>query len=468
MGQHRTKPEQTSGFPKGIPYILGNEMAERFSFYGMKAILTVYMTQHLVDSMGEEATFNEERAKAVYHTFTAWAYFFPLIGGLLADRFLGKYRAIITLSLGYLIGHACLAAGDTGFGRGMLEPYQWLFIGLGFIALGAGGIKSCVSAHLGDQFGGQNKHLISKVFSWWYFSINVGSAVSSILTPWLLTEYGPAVAFGLPGILMALALFSFWLGRNRYAHIPPTRVGYFDSVLDKQGLRALLNLTPVFLIFVPAFWALFDQTGSAWTIQAKSMDLQWMGRTWGEAQIQAANPILILILIPTFTYAIYPAIDKLFRLTPLRKIGIGLFTTAGAFAITGWIETRIQAGELVNIQWQLLAYVALTAGEVMVSITSLEFAYTQAPRKMKSLIMGIYFMGVFVGNMFTATVNGLLDSEEGQEPVLTLDGADYYWFFVKVMLAASVLFVVFAIFYKGQTYMQDEDEQGEGEGASTA
>ena len=88
-----------------------------------------------------------------------------------------------------------------------------LGLGLALIALGAGGIKPCVSAHVGDQFGKQNKHLITKVFGWFYFSINFGSTVSMPLTPWLLEHYGPGWAFGVPGILMAIATFVFWLGR---------------------------------------------------------------------------------------------------------------------------------------------------------------------------------------------------------------------------------------------------------------
>ncbi len=471
MGQYRTTPEQTTKFPKGVPYILGNEMAERFSFYGMKTILTVFMTSHLVDSMGNDAHMSEERAKEVFHLFTGWAYFFPIVGGIIADRFLGKYLTIISLSLGYLLGHACLALGDTELGRGILEPVQWLFLGLIFIAVGAGGIKSCVSAHLGDQFGSKNQHLISKVFSWWYFSINFGSVISTLLTPYLLEEVGAWAAFGLPGVLMALALLTFWLGRKKFAHIPPARAGYLEEVFSPQGRRAMLNLAPIFLIFVPAFWALFDQTGSAWVLQGEKMNQYVFGpesTPWLPSQIQAANPFLILVLIPLFSFVIYPLIDRVYRLTPLRKIGIGMFVTAGSFAIAGWLETRIQAGEAPSIAWQLVPYLALTAGEVMVSITSLEFAYTQAPRKMKSFLMGVYFLGVFVGNMFTAQINALMNTDDGKQAVLTLDGADYYWFFTAVMLVASVAYVVFAAFYKGQTYMQDEVEVGLAEGDPAA
>jgi POT family proton-dependent oligopeptide transporter len=455
MADYRHTPENTAGMPKGIPFILGNELAERFSFYGMKAILTVYMTKHLLDASGNPDVMSDEEAKSIYHLFTAAAYFFPILGSLLADILLGKYLTIIVLSLGYCFGHGFLALGDTGAGAALLSPREWLFLGLAFIAVGAGGIKPCVSAHLGDQFGKSNSHLISKVFSWWYFSINVGAATSTLLTPVLLENVGPWAAFGLPGILMALATLTFWLGRNRFVHIQPSGLEHFKrESLSPDGLRALVNLIPLFLIFVPMFWAIFDQTGSAWVLQAEDMDRVFLGREWLESQIQAANPILILILIPTFTYVIYPFMGRFFEPTPLRRIGIGLFMTAGAFAITGALQASIDAGGTPNIGWQLLAYVILTSAEVLVSITTLEFAYTQAPKKMKSFIMGIYFLGVSLGNLVTSGVNKLM---QGDDPLLVLDGADYYWFFTNAMIVTAVVYLFFARTYKGRTYVQDEE-----------
>ena len=457
MGKYRTTPVASSTMPKGIPYIIGNEAAERFSFYGMRSILTVYMTKHLVDSAGNPDYMNEAESKGMFHLFVFASYFFPIVGSLLSDIVWGKYRTIIILSLGYCIGHACLAMGDTGIGTGILEPRSWLFVGLLFISMGAGGIKPCVSAHVGDQFSKTNQHLLPRVFSWFYFSINVGSATSQLLIPVLLAKFGPWLAFGLPGILMAAATFVFWLGRNRFVHIPPGGPSHFMAeTLGPDGRRALLNLAPIFLIFVPMFWAIFDQTGSAWVIQARSMDRTFLGIEWLESQIQAANPILILILIPLFSYVLYPSIDKVFPLTPLRKISIGLFLTAVAFGITGWVETRISAGEQPNIQWQLLAYVVLTAAEVMVSITALEFAYTQAPKKMKSFIMGVYFLGVALGNLFTSAVNFLIDKGDGTS---RLEGASYYWFFTGLMLAVAIGFVFMAKIYRGETYIHESEDE---------
>lgn len=458
-------PVQTTELPKGIPYIIGNEFAERFSFYGMKGILVIFMTKYLLDSSGNDAFMSEAKAKEVYHYFTAAAYFFPILGALLSDIVLGKYLTIITLSLGYCVGHACLSAMDIPAATAVFEPTTWLFIGMGAIAIGAGGIKPCVSAHVGDQFGSKNQHLVSKTFSWFYFSINVGASTSMLLTPLLLKEYGPWLAFGLPGVLMALATLFFWMGRKVFVHIPPGGLEKFkEESLSADGIRSVVNLIPLFLIFIAMFWAIFDQAGSAWVLQAQSMDRQFLGFEWLEAQVQAVNPVLILILIPFFAYVVYPMLGRFFTVTPLRKIGIGLFLCAASFALSGWIQMRIDAGETPSIGWQFLAYLILTSSEVLVSITGLEFAYTQAPKKMKSFIMGIFFLGVSLGNLFAAFVNGFIQNEDG---TVSLEGADYYWFFTQVMLAVAVIFVFYAPFYKGGYFIQG-DEGNEGEESATA
>jgi POT family proton-dependent oligopeptide transporter len=647
-GDHHyaTAPIDTDRMPPGIPYIIGNEAAERFSFYGMRGILTIYMTQHLRNAAGEPDYLNDEEAKFIYHIFVMAVYFFPIVGSLISDVLWGKYKTILLLSLGYCVGHACLALGDTGIGGFLMSPYAWLLVGLGFISVGSGAIKPCVSAHVGDQFGKRNKHLISRVFSWFYFSINVGAAASSILTPILLAKVGPWAAFGLPGVLMAVATLVFWMGRDKFAHIPPAGAEEFTSSIGSpEGLRALANLSPLFLIFVPMFWALFDQTGSAWVLQATRLELQFLGIEWYESQIQFVNPVLILILIPTFTYVVYPLMGKLFEPTPLRKIGIGLFVAALAFSLSGWIETNttggavksstsqgdaerwsarnliddkpktpgwasevvspkgaaegeglqaksllpqeivlrlrenkswpisrielvapedisaylesqlkkglgseletlvreaqsrdcrprrvvvsvadapnpldgwtnvaeiewpqdqlevaadfdrvtaqyvkvlieenwggpcvalenirirdsqgetagappldlVASGDAPNIGWQFLAYLILTSAEVMVSIVCLEFAYTQAPSSIKSFIMGIYLLGVSLGNLLTAVVNKVIQNPDGSSK---LDGANYYWFFTAAMFIMACLYVIWSQFYRGQTYIQGDD-----------
>jgi POT family proton-dependent oligopeptide transporter len=158
------------------------------------------------------------------------------------------------------------------------------------IAIGSGGIKPCVSAHVGDQFGHANRHLISKVFGWFYFAINFGSFFSTLLTPWLLKNYGPGWAFGVPGILMTIATIVFWMGRTRFTHIQPRGMQYFAETFGPSGLMSILKLVPLYL-FVAMFWCLYDQGGGAWVQQAQQMNLDFMGT------LPASTLLLLLCLL---------------------------------------------------------------------------------------------------------------------------------------------------------------------------
>jgi POT family proton-dependent oligopeptide transporter len=407
MSKYRTSPDpKLTGMPPGIPFIIGNEVAERFSFYGMKTILVVFMTNylHILTDDPNLAAMNNAAAIELYHRFSSWVYLTPILGALLADTILGKYRTIMSLSIVYCLGHLALAF----MGTGGMTPESWMMTGLLLISLGSGGIKPCVSAHVGDQFGKSNaKQWLSKVFGWFYMSINVGAFISTLLTPWLLEWYGPHWAFGVPGVLMAIATLTFWLGRNVFIHIQPKGPAFLKEVWSREGLMAMLKMSIIF-VFVAVFWALFDQTGSSWVLQAEDLDRHWLGINWLPSQIQAINPIMIVILVPIFGFVIYPLIDKVFKLTPLRKVSIGLFVMVVGFSIVAVVQQWIDQGQQPSIGWQLFAYVILTSSEVMVSITCLEFAYTQAPRTMKSVIMALFLMSVSLGNYFTAGVNSFI------------------------------------------------------------
>lgn len=428
--------------PSGIPYIVANEAAERYSYYGMRAILVIFMTRYLMTAGGELDPMNDGEAKTWFHAFVTAVYFFPILGAVLADAFLGKYRTILLLSLVYCAGHAVLAIDDTRSG---------LALGLGLIAVGSGGIKPCVSAHVGDQFGSSNSYLLPKVFGWFYFAINVGALASILFAEPLLHRFGPSVAFGVPGVLMALATFAFWLGRDQFVHIPPGGMEFVREAFSGDGLRALGKLFVIYA-FIAMFWALFDQQGSAWVLQAARMDRQF-GIEWDPSQAQWLNPALVLLFIPLFNRVVYPAFDRFWPLTPLRKISVGLFLTVLAFLLPAWIESRLDGGENVNIIWQLGGYILMTAAEILVSITALEFSYTQAPKKMKSLVMGAFLMSVSLGNLFTTAVNYFIQNPDG---TTKLDGVEYYLFFAGAMAVTAVLFVPVAMNYKERTYIQDE------------
>ena len=400
MSAYRTSPVSTERMPPGIPYIISNEAAERFSFYGMKAALAVFLVNYLGVLGG--SNLSEAEATSSVSWFNTAVYLTPLLGAIIADAFFGKYRTIVTLSIVYCLGHLCLALMGVG---GVVQ--FWFLGGLGLISLGAGGIKPCVSAHVGDQFGAKNQHLITKIFNIFYFSINFGAVISNLLIPWVLKWHGPHLAFGIPGVLMALATLFFWMGREKFAHIPAKGSSFLKELFSKEGLSVIGKLIPL-VLFVGMFWCLFDQTASRLVFQAERMDRNIFGLDILPSQIQAANPFLILVLIPVFTFFIYPQTEKIIKLTPLRKIGSGLFLMAVSFVVVSLSQEAIDRGEIPHVGWQILAYFILTSGEVMVSIVALEFFYTQAPKKMKSLMMAIFLTSVSVGNSFTAIVNHVI------------------------------------------------------------
>lgn len=257
--QYRTTPDQTlTGFPKGVRYIIGNEGCERFSFYGMKAILYVYVVGLYLGLRGLSEEAAQAEATTTVHLFLAGVYATPLIGAIVADRLLGKYRTILYLSVVYCFGHLALAVFEDPawqislLGKVYIDPLHGLYLGLGLIAVGAGGIKPCVSANVGDQFGKGNWHLLQKVYNAFYFIINFGSAFATLLIPIIrgrmhvvdgVYTYDGSVtwAFGVPGILMGIANLCFWWGRREFVHVPAKPSG-------KLGLLDVLAGSALFMV----------------------------------------------------------------------------------------------------------------------------------------------------------------------------------------------------------------------------
>jgi len=441
--KYLTAPVPSKKTPAGIPYILTNEAAERFSFYGSRCILVFFMTHLLKNASGALAPMTAEQSKTWFHLFVSAVYFTPLLGALVSDIWLGKYRTILWFSVLYCFGFVALALDQTRLG---------LATGLILIAIGSGVIKPCVSANVGDQFGETNKHLINRVYHWFYFAINLGAFISNLLVPELLERYGATVAFGVPGVFMVLATIAFWLGREKFVHIPRGGLEFVKECFSGEGIRAIGKLSIIY-VFVAPFWALFDQMDSSWMLQAEKMNRDWLGHTWLPTQIVAVNPLMILILIPVFSYVIYPAINKVFPLSSLRKIGLGLLLAGSPFVVSALIEAKIVAGGAPSIGWMVLGYVLLTSSEIMVSITCLDFSYTQAPKRMKSFIMAVFLLSISLGNAFTAIVNAVIENEDGTSK---LAGAQYFWFFAGVMFVTALLFIPVARRYPVKNYIQDE------------
>ena len=529
--------ERSDKLPAQIPFIIGNEVCERFSFYGMRNILVEFLSKSaLIIAVGE--TQRGQEAKEVFHIFVMGVYFFPLLGGWLADRWLGKYKTILYLSLIYAAGHECLAwysDSKTGF-----------YLGLFLISLGSGGIKPCVSAFVGEQFDQTNKHRAKLVFDMFYWSINFGSLFASWLMPIVLVVWGPRWAFGIPGILMWVATIIFWLGRKRYVVEPPRptdphsfsrvcmtalrapgsgtaraimSVGTLVAVaflalaavdlsrflaseevilgivqalclalvsflafggvavamriesargkhpdVDIDGVKSVLRLLLLFLP-ITAFWSLFDQKASTWVLQGTQMVLpSWNLPDWAPSflqmkkasQMQSVNPLLVMLLIPFNNTLLYPALKKLgLNPTPLRRMTAGLVLGGVSWIAIGMLQVQIDGGAKISILWQLVPYVILTLGEVLVSATGLEFAYSQAPLKMKGVLMSFWSLAVTVGGLWVLLVGATVTSPSVIKSIESTGfgvTAFQMFFFAGFAFVAALAFALYAARYQVVDY----------------
>jgi len=248
-------------------------------------------------------------------------------------------------------------------------------------------------------------------------------------------------------VLMVIATFVFWLGRHRFAHIPPGGKAFVKEALGAEGLRVFGRLALLFT-FVALFWTLFDQTASSWVAQGRRMDLH--GHNWLADNMQSANPIFILLLTPLFALYVYPRLERHVALTPMRKIGVGMVIAALAFLYSAGLEAQLDAGAKPTIFFQLIGYAILTTGELLVSVTALEYAYTQSPPRMKSMVMSLYLASAALGNLFTVGITRLTTNAQGHATVSTTTSFVLY---AGIMLLGALLFVPYARQVRERSYL---------------
>ena len=473
-------------YPKHVFFILGNEFCERYSFYGMKSLLTLYFVNKL--------EYSKDQATIIYHTFVAFAYFMPIIGSFISDQFLGKFKTIVYLSLVYILGHCIKSvASITSFSS---IPHELTFIGLALIAIGTGGIKPCVAAFAGDQFvlPDQARQLQS-FFSIFYMSINLGSLFSNIFGPMMRNvhcfgeEDCYPLAFGVPAALMIIATVIIVMGKRYYTIRPSDGVvtksiciigkgiknikccknskskHWLDPAKQKYGaklvndVKPLLGVKGVLILFVPLtfFWAIFDQSGIRWTLQANDMGGKLGGWKLLPEQMQFINPALILLLVPIFDKVIYPLLAKWNILVkPLQRMTAGVFISAVAFGISGVLDLHIQSNveDSVHMLWQFPQYLVITIAEILVSITGLEFAYNQAPPSMKSIIQACWLLSIAFGNLIVtiqASIGGL-DNR-----------ASEIFLFTGLMFLCAIIFTLLAWFFVPREARLETEDTEEGD-----
>jgi POT family proton-dependent oligopeptide transporter len=415
-----------------IAAVVSNEMTERFAFYSVRALLVVYLTLGL--------KFDQGMAVTIYSFFNAACYLSPLLGGYIADSHLGKFNTILLFNAFYVCGIIVLAGTAFEYSR------PGMFMGLALMAVGTGGIKPCISPFGVEQLPQADESSRRSFFSYFYWGINIGAAASFIVTPMIRVAAGFGLAFTIAAVLLVASVAVFLM--PTYVKIPPSRDGSAWTKIfkyirakcccacssrvcgqsqlspeDWKDLQGLYRLVPLFAVF-PLFWAVYDSQASIWTLQRMEMDNCVGTVCLQPEQLGALNPILVLVMIPLLDRAVYPALYyfagkcrtasskniSCLEPTPLRRIAVGFQFAVLAFVATAVLQAKIDEKIKISFLWQLPQFVLLTVAEIMVSVTGLEYAFSQAPLNMRSTVLSMYFLSVSLGNLVTGVLYASLSS----------------------------------------------------------
>uniref|UniRef100_A0A8C1PG94 Solute carrier family 15 member 1a n=1 Tax=Cyprinus carpio TaxID=7962 RepID=A0A8C1PG94_CYPCA len=339
------------GYPISIFFIVVNEFCERFSYYGMRAVLVLYFRYFLL--------WDDDLATSIYHAFVALCYLTPILGAIIADSWLGKFKTIIYLSIVYAIGQVTMAistihditdANRDGTPDNFTFHIALSMLGLILIALGTGGIKPCVAAFGGDQFQEHQSRQLNTFFSVFYLCINAGSLLSTLITPVLRVVFiagsGMYVKTDPEGnIMWSVCKCIGFAIKNRFRHRSssyPKREHWMDwanEKYDKLLIAQIKMVLKVLFLYIPLpmFWTLFDQKGSRWTLQATTMSGDFVS-----ILISTVNPILILTLVPIMDRLIFPLIQKCgLNFSPLKRMTVGMLFAAMAFVSAALVQIEI-------------------------------------------------------------------------------------------------------------------------------
>jgi POT family proton-dependent oligopeptide transporter len=447
--------------PRALYFFFWGEFAERASYYGMRAIVPLYLTSVL--------HFSDKDGGTIYYWFKMAAYFTPLLGGIIADRWLGRYWTIVGFSIPYVLGHFVLG----------IENWVACIIALFLLlAPGTGVIKPNISSLLGQTYDEQRPGqdgLRNSGFQWFYFAINVGALISMFAVPMIRDRQGYATAFQFPAWLMVGALAIFAAGKPFYAK--EQIVARVKTPEERREQRAVLaRLFGVFALIV-LWWMAYEHNDSIWVFFARDyMNHQdtaftipsWLPSWLGGGELyepkadayQYINSLFVLIFIPFFN-VIFRQIDpNMNRITPVRKILAGFLFTAAAVGVMMYAAYLTDGGTAkVTAWWLVIAYIVLTAGEVLLYGTMLDLSYSAAPKSMKGFVTACFLVTNTLGNLINSLVTryyggSLKDKPEDRGP---LSPVTFFGLTVAVLLAATVAF-----YFVGRRFERGQQAQANG------
>ena len=478
-----TQPEQ--GHPKGLYTLFFTEMWERFSYYGMRALLTIFLTAELATG-----GFGLDRAESlsVYGVFTALVYLTPILGGWFADKILGQRKSIIIGGLVMAIGQFMLAASASVDLLGDLETRKnFFYLGLGVLILGNGFFKPNISTIVGDLYDNDDPRK-DGAFTIFYMGINIGAFLSPFVAGTLGEKVGWPYGYFAAGLGMLVGVIWFYARRETLGDkgLPP---GYKEKGLTHlvgkdwrdiilytlgnvafvflvmfiwnrtpelihsimvwvlgiagalfiglsifKGTNGTTEWTRVFVILILAFfnivfWAGFEQAGGTFNLFAQENTDRVVGgfeipTTW----FQNINPIAIVTLAPLFSILWFKlAAKKMNPRTPV-KFAMAMFMGAIAFFIMTQAQNSADAGVLVSPMWLVVVYVLLTIGELMLSPIGLSMVTKLSPGSITSIMMGVWMASFALGNYLAATL----------EQILVTYDFDLYPFITYLMIGSGV------------------------------
>ena len=435
-----TVPSETAGWfghPRGLSTLFFTEMWERFSYYGMRAFLILYMTAPVaVGGLG----FDVPRASSVYGTYTGSVWVTPILGGLVADRILGAYRSVLLGGIVIALGHFTLA----------LRALPFFYTGLALIVIGTGLLKPNATTLVGSLYEEQDARRDAG-FSIFYMGINLGAFIGPLLAGGLAQKVDWHLGFACAGVGMTLGLIQYVLGRDRLRPAMERvasrvrRAAPVAGAPARAGGGAILGFTPiewgriaavvVFFVFAALFWAAYEQAASTLNLFVdRYADRTVLGWTVPSSWFVAIQPLFVILLSGVFAW-LWVWLGPREPSTP-AKFSLGLLFVGLSFVLllpAGSIAQR-GGGVLVSSLWLVGAYFLQVVGELCLSPVGNSAVTKLAPPRIVGMMMGVWFLSIGAGNKLAGWVAGLSASV----PLTTLFGG----LAAVTLVAALVLFLL--------------------------
>ena len=397
----------TQKHPPALYLLAATAAGERFAYYGMRALLMLYMTHKVFDQLSG-MSFSDKTSGLVYGLFNGLCYLFPFFGGIVADRLIGERRSVTIGGILIAIGLLILSIDNT------LIPF---ITGLTFIAVGNGFFKPTVIAMIGELYE-QGDSRRDSAFTLYYQLFNGAVFVAPIVCGSVAAFYGYRVGFMVASVAVVISMISYWILGSRILGTvgkePKAKQRIINNVevlpLTKEE-KDRISVIFVLLFFVTFFWAGFEQAGSSLTLFTdKFIDRTVLGFEIQTPWFQSVNPFLVLILGFPFSY-LWIKLSKIGKnpSTPI-KMGIGMVLLGVGFLFMLGAVAQLNAGApKASMIWLMLAYLFHTFGELMLSPIGLSMVTKLAPAHMVSMFMGVWFLSTFLAHLIGGVIASFID-----------------------------------------------------------